>query len=638
MAFQLSPGVNVSEIDLTTIVPSVATSIGAFAGSFAWGPTREVTTISDEVRLVQRFGKPNSDNYEYWFSAANFLAYSNNLKVVRAANTTSTLNATANGSGVLIENETDYVTNHETASNSAFGPFAARFPGAAGNALRISICPSANAFSSNVTAQVAGATFNAATSGATTLNVNANVSSFLQVSDLVSFDGGSSYVRVTAVTDNEYPAASITIAAALTANVSNNTSMLRKWQYADSFGVAPDTSDYASSRSGSGDELHVIVVDEDGAFTSIANTVLEKYSFVSKASDAVNNDGSTNYYKNVINQRSNYVWWTTHQPGGINWGNTASSTTFTNLSNPFYASLTAGADGTIGSSEIIAAADFFANPDEIDVNLIISGPGNSTVAADLITKAETRKDAIAFISPTEASVVNNAGSEVADILAFRAGLTSSSYAVLDSGYKYQYDKYNDVYRWVPLNGDIAGINARTDLERDPWFSPGGFNRGIVRNVVKLAWTPTKTERDDLYVQGINPVVSFQGEGTVLFGDKTLLSRPSVFDRINVRRLFIVLEKTISRASRFSLFEFNDQFTRSQFINLVEPYLRDVQGRRGITDFRVVCDETNNTPEVIDRNEFIGDIYIKPARSINFIQLNFVAVRTGVAFDEIVGRF
>ena len=638
MAFQLSPGVNVSEIDLTTIVPSVATSIGAFAGSFAWGPTREVTTISDEVRLVQRFGKPNSDNYEYWFSAANFLAYSNNLKVVRAANTTSTLNATANGSGVLIENETDYVTNHETASNSAFGPFAARFPGAAGNALRISICPSANAFSSNVTAQVAGATFNAATSGATTLNVNANVSSLLQVSDLVSFDGGSSYVRVTAVTDNEYPSASITIASALTANVSNNTSMLRKWQYADSFGVAPGTSEYVNSRSGSGDELHVIVVDEDGAFTSIANTVLEKYSFVSKASDAVNNDGSTNFYKNVINQRSNYVWWTTHQPGGTNWGNTASSTTFTNLSNPFYASLTAGADGTIGSSEIIAAADFFANPDEIDISLIISGPGNSTVAADLITKAETRKDAIAFISPTEASVVNNAGSEVADILAFRAGLTSSSYAVLDSGYKYQYDKYNDVYRWVPLNGDIAGINARTDLERDPWFSPGGFNRGIVRNVVKLAWTPTKTERDDLYVQGINPVVSFQGEGTVLFGDKTLLSRPSVFDRINVRRLFIVLEKTISRASRFSLFEFNDQFTRAQFINLVEPYLRDVQGRRGITDFRVVCDETNNTPEVIDRNEFIGDIYIKPARSINFIQLNFVAVRTGVAFDEIVGRF
>jgi len=638
MAFQLSPGVNVSEIDLTTIVPSVATSIGAIAGNFAWGPTREVTTISDEVRLVQRFGKPNSTNYEYWFSAANFLAYSNSLKVVRAANTSSTLNATANGSGVLIDNESDYVSNHETATNTTYGPFAARFAGDIGNSLRISICPSANAFSSNVTAQVAGATTNAVTSGATSITVNANVSSVLQTGDLVSVDGGTSYVRVTAVTDAEYPAASITVASALTANVSNNTSILRKWQYADSFGVAPGTSSYVSSRGGSGDELHVIVVDEDGQFSSIANTVVEKYSFVSKASDATNNDGSTNYYKNVINNRSSYLWWMTHQPGGTNWGNTAATTTFTDLTNPFYASFTAGADGTIGNSEVIAAADFFANPDEVDINLIISGPGNATVAADLITKAETRKDTIAFISPTKASVVDNAGSEVSSILAFRAGLTSSSYAVLDSGYKYQYDKYNDVYRWVPLNGDIAGINARTDLERDPWFSPGGFNRGIVRNVVKLAWTPTKTERDELYVQGVNPIVSFQGEGVVLFGDKTMLNRPSVFDRINVRRLFIVLEKTISRAARFSMFEFNDQFTRAQFINLVEPYLRDIQGRRGITDFRVVCDETNNTPEVIDRNEFIGDIYIKPARSINFIQLNFVAVRTGVAFDEIVGRF
>jgi phage tail sheath protein FI len=638
MAFQLSPGVNVSEIDLTTIVPSVATSIGAIAGTFAWGPTREVVTISDEVRLVDRFGKPNSTNYEYWFSAANFLAYSNNLKVVRAANTSSTLNATANGSGVLIENETDYVTNHETDTNTAYGPFGAKYPGAIGNSLRISICPSATAFSSNVTSQVAGGTTNAVSAGSTTIPVNANVSSVLQSGDLVSIDGGTSYVRVVSVNDNEYPNATITVTSGITANVSNNTTILRKWQYADSFGVAPGTSQFVSSRGGSNDELHVIVVDEDGLFTGIANTVVEKFSFVSKASDATNNDGSSNYYKNVVNSRSRYIWWLTHQPGGANWGNVATNTTFTNLTSPFYASLTAGADGVIGSSEIINAADFFANPDEIDVNLIISGPGNTTVAIDLITKAEVRKDALVFLSPPQTTVVNNAGNEVQSILAYRAGLTSSSFAVMDSGYKYQYDKYNDVYRWVPLNGDIAGVNARTDLERDPWFSPGGFNRGVIRNVVKLSWIPTKTERDELYVQGVNPVVSFSGEGTVLFGDKTLLNRPSVFDRINVRRLFIVLEKSISRAARFSLFEFNDQFTRAQFVNLVEPFLRDVQGRRGITDFRVVCDETNNTSEVIDRNEFVGDIYIKPARSINFIQLNFVAVRTGVSFDEIVGRF
>jgi len=243
-----------------------------------------------------------------------------------------------------------------------------------------------------------------------------------------------------------------------------------------------------------------------------------------------------------------------------------------------------------------------------------------------------------FLSPEKADVVDNYGSEVTDTVDYRNTITSTSYAFLDSNWKYQYDKYNDLYRWVPLNGDIAGLCARTDRDRDPWYSPGGLNRGIVKNVIKLAYNPTQTDRDDLYVKGINPVVTFAGEGTILYGDKTLLSRPSAFDRINVRRLFIVLEKAIARAARSSLFEFNDQFTRAQFVSIVEPFLRDVQGRRGITDFRVVCDETNNTGEVVDRNEFIGDIYIKPARSINFIQLNFVAVRTGVSFDEVVGKF
>jgi phage tail sheath protein FI len=300
--------------------------------------------------------------------------------------------------------------------------------------------------------------------------------------------------------------------------------------------------------------------------------------------------------------------------------------------------MSAGADGTIGNTEITAAYNFFSNSDVVDVSLLIAGPGNLTVGISLISLAESRKDCMVFMSPLKTNVVNNAGSEVTSILAHRAGFTSSSYAFMDSGYKYQYDRYTDVYRWVPLNGDIAGVCARTDQERDPWFSPGGLNRGIIKNVIKLAFNPTKTDRDNLYVQGVNPVVTFQGEGTILFGDKTMLNRPSAFDRINVRRLFIVLEKTIARASRSSLFEFNDQFTRAQFINLVEPYLRDVQGRRGITDFRVVCDDSNNTAEVIDSNRFVGDIYIKPARSVNFIQLNFVAVRTGVSFDEIVGRF
>ena len=634
MAFQLSPGVNVSEIDLTTIVPSTATSIGGIAGNFNWGPVSEVVTVSSENDLVSRFSKPDNTNYEYWFSAANFLAYSNNLKIVRAANTTSTLNATANGSGVLIKNSDDYAANRETASNTTYGPFGARYAGAIGNTLRISMCPSSQAYSANLTV-TDSLKANAVTSGDTTINVNgnANAAANIVARDLISFDGGTTYYTVASVN------ATAIILTSAPGAITVGTAIVRKWQYADQFGVAPGTSSFVSGLTGSGDEMHVIVVDEDGKFSGgVANTVLEKYSFVSKASDAINNDGSTNYYKTVINTQSKYVWWLTHQPGASNWGNAAQGTTFTNINSPFSASLSAGADGTIGNSEIITAYGFFANPDVVDVSLLISGPGNTTVASDLISKAESRKDCLVFLSPTKASVVNNAGSEATSIISFRAGLTSSSYSVIDSGYKYQYDRYSDVYRWVPLNGDIAGVCARTDQERDPWYSPGGLNRGIIKNVIKLAFNPTKTERDNLYVQGINPVVTFQGEGTILFGDKTMLNRPSVFDRINVRRLFIVLEKAIARASRSSLFEFNDQFTRAQFVNLVEPFLRDVQGRRGITDFRVVCDESNNTAEVIDSNRFVGDIYIKPARSVNFIQLNFVAVRTGVSFDEIVGRF
>ena len=407
--------------------------------------------------------------------------------------------------------------------------------------------------------------------------------------------------------------------------------------------MAPGTSDYAVAAGGSNDEMHVIVVDEDGQFSNgLANTVLEKFAFASKASDAKFGDGSTNYYVNVLNQRSRYVWWTSHASGNSGWGTAAAGTTYDAANgqrNPTYASLAGGTDGTITAGNINTAYSLFANSDVVDLSLIISGPGNATVAGHLISNiAEVRKDCLVFLSPTRTSVVDNAGSETTAIISYRDSLTSSSYSVLDSGYKYQFDKYNDVYRYVPLNGDIAGACARTDLERDPWFSPGGFNRGTIKNVVKLAWNPTKAERDNLYVKGVNPVVTFQGEGTVLFGDKTMLSKPSVFDRINVRRLFIVLEKSIAKAARSSLFEFNDQFTRAQFVNLVEPYLRDVQGRRGITDFRVVCDESNNTPNVIDANQFVGDIYIKPARSVNFIQLNFVAVRTGVSFEEIVGRF
>jgi len=636
MAFQLSPGINTSEIDFTTVVPSAILTAGGFAGNFNWGPANEVTTITDETRLVARFSKPDSTNFEYWFSAANFLAYSGNLLVVRAANTTSTFNATANGTGILIENETDYTNNHETATNTAYGPFAARYAGALGNTLRVSICSSSQAFSSNLTStdSMRANSLNYLVDSTTVINVNgtADARANLVAGDLISIDNGSSFIRVASVN-----ATAITIATALVANLTLGTAITRKWQYADQFGVAPGTSTYASSKGGSNDELHVIVLDEDGKSSGTANTVLEKYAFLSKATDAISSEGNSNYYKNVINQLSQWVWWMGHQPGATNWGTSAVSTTFDAIRSPFSASMSSGADGTIGTSEIVTAYGKFSNADEVDISLLISGPGNLTTAVALISLAESRKDCMVFLSPPKSAVVNNAGNEATGIVSYRDTLSSSSYATMDSGYKYQYDKFNDVYRYVPLNGDIAGLCARTDNDRDPWYSPGGLSRGQIKNLIKLAYNPSKAERDTLYVKGINPVVTFPGEGTVLFGDKTLLNKPSVFDRINVRRLFIVLEKSIARAARSSLFEFNDSFTRAQFVGIVEPFLRTVQGRRGITDFRVVCNETNNTPDIIDNNQFVGDIYIKPARTINFIQLNFVAVRTGVAFEEIVGQ-
>jgi phage tail sheath protein FI len=567
MAFQLSPGINVSEIDLTTIVPSVATSIGAFAGPFAWGPAGEIITISDEVRLVDRFGKPDTNNYEYWFSAANFLAYSNNLKVVRAVNIATTRNATGNSAAaVLIKNDASWESSYSGGANT-YGLFAARYPGTLGNSLKVTMCDA-----------------------------------------------------------NTYSGWTITLTNGSTVNAQSQ------------FQSAPSTSTYVSSQAGANDEVHILVVDEDGRFSGIKGTVLEKFAFASKALDAKDDLGNTNYYKNVIKNRSKYIHWLSHPALGTNWGSAAANTTFASLASNATVELSGGVDGTISSANVATAYDFFDNSESVDISLVVAGPADSAVVSNLTSMAETRKDVVVFLSPPKSNVVDASGSETTNAIAYRNGLTSSSYLVMDNNWKYQYDKYNDVYRWIPLNGDIAGLCARTDQERDPWYSPGGLNRGIIKNVIKLAYNPTKTERDDLYQKGINPVISFQGEGTVLFGDKTLLAKPSAFDRINVRRLFIVLEKAIARAARTSLFEFNDQFTRAQFVSLVEPFLRDVQGRRGITDFRVVCDESNNTGEVIDRNEFVGDIYIKPARSINFIQLNFVAVRTGVSFDEVVGKF
>lgn len=561
MAFQLSPGVLVTEKDLTLLVPSVSTTAGGFAGAFQWGPIDEVVTVDSETNLVERFGKPNDTTYKSFFTAANFLSYGNNLQLVRVVNQGLAKNAHGNSQAqaVLIKNEDHYEANYANGSASV-GAWAAKWAGNLGNSLKVSLAD---------------------------------------------------------------------------ANTWTN------WTYRGDFDDAPNTSPYAASVGGSNDELHVIVIDEDGLFTGTAGTVLERFAFVSKASDAKLPDGTSNYYKNVVNTKSKYLWWMDHTvniAGTSNWGSEAAGIVFANTTNTN--NVTASLVGGVSADEptsgnLQSAFAIFANDELYDISLIPLGAVDGSTATYVINNvAEVRKDVVVFVSPEQSDVVDNSGDEAVDVTAFRDTLPSSSYAVMDSGWKYQYDRYNDVYRYVPLNGDTAGLAVRTDFVADPWFSPAGFNRGQIKNVVKLPYSPRKTDRDTLYKKGVNPVVTFPGNGTVLYGDKTLLAKPSAFDRINVRRLFIVLEKSIATAAKFQLFEFNDAFTRAQFRNLVEPFLREVQGRRGITDFKVVCDETNNTPEVIDRNEFVADIYIKPARSINFIQLNFVATRTGISFEEV----
>ena len=640
MAFQVSPGVLVQERDLTRIIPAVSTSVGAFAGEFRKGPLDEIVTVSSEQELVETFGKPDSNNFEDFFSAANFLQYSNALRVVRAQNS-SIANAVASGSSFVIKNETDYINNYATGQGSV-GEWAARTAGAWGNNLLVSICPSAAAYETTVVTTLASTPAVGDTQITVTSGTNIAVGDILNFSTTAAtsdYNDGHEY-RVTAKASNlitivRHPSGTGGLQRVLT----NGCNIRRRWRFYDQVAGAPGTSPYATSKGGSNDEIHVIVVDEDGGISGTANTVLEVYQKLSKASDAKSPQGDTNYYPTVIQTRSKYVYWMDHNSGGTNWGNTASGTTYTAVSTPTLTSLQSGSDGSaVTVAQKKTAYEKFLDSETVDVGLIIAGPGDSTHVDNVISIAEDRKDAVAFVSPERSDVVNvaNANTQTSNVVGFYNSIRSSSYVVFDSGYKYQYDRYNDVYRFVPLNGDIAGLSARTDLIADSWYSPAGFNRGTIRGAVKLAYNPNKTQRDDLYRNRVNAVVTFPGQGTVLFGDKTGLSAPSAFDRINVRRLFIVLEKAISTASKFQLFEFNDEFTRANFRNIVEPFLREVQGRRGITDFLVVCDETNNTGEVIDRNEFIAEIFVKPARSINFITLQFVATRTGVSFEEVAG--
>ena len=557
MANLVSPGVQVKEIDLTNVVPSVSSTIGAMAGSFTWGPANEVCTVTSETQLVEKFGKPDANTFESVLSASQFLSYGNNLKVVRAVGT-SARNATVSGTGILTQNATVFSSQSPGAADWA----QARYPGVTGNAVGVSV---------------------------------------------------------------------------LTAGQTGTA-----WQLSNVEGL-PTTSAGAAAVGGSNDEIHLWVYDVNGSITGAAGTVLEYWTYLSQASNVKSSDGSTLYYKDVINAGSQWVHIGNHAAALSEAGNSAAGETFVTVAS-FFANLTGGIDDNVLSvGETTTAYAYFADAETMDVNLMfqansgLSAADTRTLSNFITAKCAARKDAVGFVSPERAATVNATSSAAATaVAAWRTALTSTSYGFADSSSLYVYDKYNDVYRWIAASGATAGLTANADLVADAWFSPAGFTRGNVRNVTKLAWNPNQAERDALYKTGVNPIVTFPGQGTVLFGDKTLQSKPSAFDRINVRRLFIVLEKAVSTASKASLFEFNDEFTRAQFRNMVEPFLRDVQGRRGITDFKVVCDGTNNTGNIIDTNKFVADIYVKPARSINYITLNFIATRTGVEFSEIAG--
>lgn len=767
MAFQLSPGVNISEIDLTTVVPSVATTDAAIGGIFRWGPVEERVLVTSEKTLVERFGKPNNNNAETFFSAANFLAYGNRLYVARAASMTNADSTSTTFSSVAVvdggtlsnsdllaaavKNSNDY--ENKTFTNTDV-VFVAKYPGAIGNSLKVSVCDSLNAYSSNVTlangytavtigsntgvvkfSNTAGsgpedfanavATGDYLLVGNTTVGeqylkissvtVGANAASNVDVADanvnitsnFITFtndgfangdyvtysntDGseiggltnGAEYyvveanttgfklsttpfgseIDITASANSSTTHNFLNSTRTATVNFSNTLrlkqnavstgTVQRFWEFYNVVDAAPGQSTWqaANGNTSAQDELHVVIVDEDGEFSGSAGTILEVFQGVSRATDAKNEDNSVNYYKEVINDTSNYIWYANDLSGAAS--NTATNLATSTNVQPTTISMAQGADGLTESTATLAAIgaayDLFASAEDVDISLVIQGKpigGSTTVNGETVQDfqlanyiidniCEVRKDCIALISPPKATVLNNLGSEAISMKNWRGAVRSTSYAVLDSGYKYQYDRYNDLYRWIPINGDVAGLCAQTDATNDAWWSPAGFNRGNIKNIIKLAWNPSEEERNILYPNGINPIVTFPGQGTVLFGDKTLQAKPSAFDRINVRRLFIVLEKAIATSARYSLFEFNDPFTRSQFKNLVTPFLRNIQGRRGITDFLVICDETNNTPQVVDSNQFVGDIYIKPARSINFIQLNFVAVGSGVQFSEVV---
>ena len=745
-ANQSSPGVVVQERDLTTVSTVSTANVGVLAAPFESGPVEEIVEISSERALAERFGDPNGANYEYWFTASQFLAYGGLLKTIRV-NSSTLKNAVDTGTAPLIKNFQEYETTYEPANNS--WTWAAKTAGTKGNSIgifltdagadHIAVLPAPG--SGNEWEYVANAALTAASGAAgkvykysLILDIDTIVGSFTPgVATTINIGGSQESVNVLAydainkkleidlpsggvtgiVADGQVitqgtntAAVNITIERRLyivkdkgsidfaindvlaDTNSNNATVSAVRTEYEEreylpgvkwiNVAPRPETSQFTSQVGGHRDELHILVVDIDGKVTGTTGALLERYIGLSKASNAKTSVGETNYYVDVLKQRSQYIYWGEHEgttfaatataADGL-WGTVADARQFnllqtatgttdfpagvvtvaTKKNATYYYRLAGGADYavsggqySVSNTDVTTAYQLVEDPESQTIDFLLLGPAGTDDAAaiakitGLVNIAEERRDCMVFVSPRRANVVGqtNTTTITTNIVDFMKQLPSSSYVVFDSGYKYIYDKYSDVYRYIPCNGDMAGLCLQTTEVSEAWFSPAGFQRGVLRNAIKLAYTPTKTQRDNLYANRVNPIVAFPGQGVVLFGDKTALGFASAFDRINIRRLFLVIERVVAGAAKAQLFEQNDEAQRSLFVNIIEPYLRDVQGRRGVTDFVVKCDSTNNTPEAIDRGEFYAEIYVKPTRTINYITLTFVATRTGVAFSEV----
>ena len=744
-ANQSSPGVVIQERDLTTITTQSTANIGVIAAPFEQGPVEEIVDISSERELADVFGKPNDFNYEYWYTAAQFLSYGGVLKTVRVANT-ALKNAVNTGTAPLIKNFQDYETNFEEANNT--WKWAAKTPGTKGNSIGIFMTDAGADQIAVMTAPGSGNEHEfvadeavSAASGAAgkvykysiLLTVDTIVGDFTPgASTTINIGGSEEAVTVLAwdpsnkkleiglpsggvtgiladgqaITQGNNTAAidttierrlyvalnkdsialKATDAVADTNSTSVTVSAVRneydereylpgvKWV---NVAVRPNTSKWATEAGGYRDEMHIVVVDIDGKITGTTGALLERFVGVSKASDAKTSVGETNYYVNVVKARSEYIYWGEHETGVFNatgtpadgnWGLSAARqfnllrsatgstdypagrTTVGSKNNAtYYYRLASGVDYansggvyTVTNTDVATAYELLEDPESQQIDFILTGPSGASDAealakiTSLTNIVEERRDCMLFVSPRRGNIIglSNAQTITNNIIDFFDTLPSSSYVVFDSGYKYIYDKYNDVYRYIPCNGDVAGLCLQTTEVAEPWFSPAGFQRGTLRNSIKLAYTPNKTQRDRLYSARVNPIVSFPGQGTVLYGDKTAQSFASAFDRINVRRLFLTIERVVSGAAKSQLFEQNDAAQRSLFLNIVEPYMREVQGRRGVTDFLVKCDEDNNPAEAVDRGEFYAEVFVKPTRTINYITLTFTATRTGVAFTEV----